>query len=57
MNNPNTTEPSVDAYTSARTITTPSGAPYAGQPAWNTQRGTSMPIGRYRSFAEEVEPV
>ncbi len=57
MNNPNSTEPSVDAYTSARTITTPSGAPYAGQPAWNTQRGTSMPIGRYRSFAEEVEPV
>ena len=54
MNNPNSTEPSVDAYTSARTITTPSGAPYAGQPAWNTQRGTSMPISRYRSFAEEV---
>ncbi len=54
MNNPNSTEPSVDAYTSARTITTPSGGPYAGQPVWNTQRGTSMPISRYRSFAEEV---
>ncbi|HET9563557.1 MAG TPA: 2-isopropylmalate synthase, partial [Mycobacterium sp.] len=47
-------EHSVDAYTSARTITTPSGGPYAGQPVWNTQRGTSMPISRYRSFAEEV---
>jgi 2-isopropylmalate synthase len=54
VNNPNSTEHSVDAYTSARTISTPSGGPYAGQPVWNTQRGTSMPISRYRSFAEEV---
>jgi 2-isopropylmalate synthase len=46
-----------DAFVSARTIRTPSGAPRAGQPAWNTQRGTSMPIHRYRPFAEEVEPV
>ena len=55
MKNPNSFETSPDAYSSARTITTPSGAPYAGQPAWNTQRGTSMPVSRYRSFAEEVE--
>ncbi len=54
MNKPNSPELSVDAYTSARTITTPSGAPYAGQPGWNTQRGSSMPTSRYRSFAEEV---
>jgi 2-isopropylmalate synthase len=46
-----------DAFVSARTIKTPSGAPYPGQPGWNTQRGTSMPISRYRPFAEEVEPI
>lgn len=47
----------VDAFSSVRTITTPSGPPHPGQPAWNTQRATSMPVTRYRSFAEEVEPV
>ena len=57
MNNPNSNQTSVDAFTSARTITTPSGAPNDGQPAWNTQRRTSMPTSRYRPFAEEVEPV
>ncbi|WP_123027753.1 2-isopropylmalate synthase [Mycolicibacterium stellerae] len=57
MNNPNSSQTSVDAFTSARTITTPSGAPNDGQPAWNTQRRTSMPTSRYRPFAEEVEPV
>jgi 2-isopropylmalate synthase len=46
-----------DAFVSARTIRTPAGAPRAGQPVWNTQRGTSMPMHRYRPFAEEVEPV
>ncbi|MGE2834033.1 2-isopropylmalate synthase [Mycobacterium sp. SMC-4] len=49
--------PSTDAYSSVRTITTPSGAPNPGQPSWNTQRGSSMPVGRYRSFTEEVEPI
>ena len=46
-----------DAFVSARTITTPSGAPRADQPAWNTQRGSSMPVHRYRSFADEVERI
>jgi 2-isopropylmalate synthase len=46
-----------DAFVSARTITRPSGAPNPGQPAWNTQRGSSMPIRRYRSFADEVGPI
>jgi 2-isopropylmalate synthase len=46
-----------DAYVSARTITTPSGARRPGQPAWNTQRGSAMPVARYRSFADEVEPI
>jgi 2-isopropylmalate synthase len=55
VNNPN--PHSIDAYTSVRTISTPSGARNPGQPAWNTQRATSMPVSRYRTFAEEVEPV
>ncbi|MGO9031853.1 2-isopropylmalate synthase [Mycobacterium sp.] len=50
-------EDSPDIFRSARTITKPAGQPNTGQPAWNTQRGSSMPIGRYRPFAEEVEPV
>jgi 2-isopropylmalate synthase len=57
VNNPNSSQPSADAYTSARAITTPAGAPYVGQPAWNTQRGSSMPVSRYRSFADEVETI
>lgn len=52
MNNPN--PHSIDAYTSARTISTPAGPPNPGQPAWNTQRATSMPVNRYRTFADEV---
>ncbi|AKS31109.1 2-isopropylmalate synthase [Mycolicibacterium goodii] len=53
----NTPDISADAFTSVRTITTPSGAPHPGQPAWNTQRGSSMPVNRYRSFADEVEKI
>jgi 2-isopropylmalate synthase len=48
---------SPDAFTSSRTINKPAGPPRDGQPAWNTQRGSSMPVGRYRSFADEVEPI
>ncbi|MBJ7340195.1 MAG: 2-isopropylmalate synthase, partial [Mycolicibacterium sp.] len=55
MNNPH--PHSIDSYTSARTINTPSGARNPGQSSWNTQRGTSMPVSRYRPFATEVEPV
>ncbi|PQP46982.1 2-isopropylmalate synthase [Mycolicibacterium austroafricanum] len=46
--------PSADAYSSVRTITTPAGPPNPGQPSWNTQRGSSMPVSRYRNFAAEV---
>jgi 2-isopropylmalate synthase len=53
----NPTPDSPDAFTSVRSINTPSGAPNPGQPAWNTQRQSSMPVSRYRTFAEEVEPV
>ena len=59
MNNfPESASP--DAYTEsfkARTINKPAGPPGPGQPSWNPQRGTSMPVGRYRPFAEEVEPI
>ena len=48
------TPESPDAFTSVRSINKPSGAPNPDQPAWNTQRTTSMPVGRYRTFAEEV---
>ena len=48
---------SPDAFSSSRTITQPAGPPNAGQPAWNTQRGSSMPVSRYRPFADEVEPI
>ncbi len=46
-----------DAYTSLRGIATPSGPARRAQPDWNPQRGSSMPVNRYRPFAEEVEPI
>ena len=52
-----TTQPSADAFVSARSINTPAGPRGANQPAWNTQRNTSMPVFRYRPFADEVESV
>jgi 2-isopropylmalate synthase len=48
---------SSDAFTPTRNITKPAGNPSPGQPGWNTQCGSSMPISRYRPFADEVEPV
>lgn len=38
-------------------IITPHGEPRAGQPAWNKQRNSSMPIHRYQPFAQEVEDI
>ncbi|MCW1959581.1 MAG: 2-isopropylmalate synthase [Mycobacterium sp.] len=48
---------SVDAYVSARTINKPAGGRWDGQPAWNTQRNSAMPVNRYRSFGDEVEKI
>jgi 2-isopropylmalate synthase len=48
---------SPDAYTAKRKIVKPSGPPGTDQPAWNPQRNSSMPVDRYRPFAEEVEPI
>ncbi|WP_297701039.1 2-isopropylmalate synthase [Mycobacterium sp.] len=50
-----TTNP--DAFSSTRSIVKPAGPPGPGQPAWNPQRGSSMPVNRYRPFADEVEPI
>ncbi|MBF6136139.1 2-isopropylmalate synthase [Nocardia otitidiscaviarum] len=47
-----------DAFVSGtRTITQPSKPAPADQPAWNRQKNSSMPVFRYRPFAEEVEPI
>lgn len=47
-----------DAFTTgSRTITPPSKPAPADQPAWNTQKNSSMPTYRYLPFSEEVEPV
>ena len=40
-----------------RAIQTPSGPRNDDQPAWNKQRGSQMPTGRYLTFAEEVEDI
>ena len=52
-----TTSP--DAYTSSTTsrLRTPSRPAPEGQPVWNPQRGSHLPVHRYRSFHEMVEPV
>ncbi|MDK6493092.1 2-isopropylmalate synthase [Corynebacterium coyleae] len=40
-----------------REIQTPSGPRNEGQPAWNKQRGSQMPVERYLTFAQEVEDI
>ncbi|MDT7616905.1 MAG: 2-isopropylmalate synthase [Pseudonocardiales bacterium] len=53
-----TTSP--DAYVSAASqsrLRTPSRPAPEGQPLWNPQRGSEMPVHRYRPFHELVEPV
>lgn len=40
-----------------REIQTPSGPRRDGQPAWNKQRGSQLPVERYLTFAEEVEDI
>ncbi|WP_164909348.1 2-isopropylmalate synthase [Mycobacteroides franklinii] len=40
-----------------RSVVTPNGPIPADQPAWNTQKNSSMPVHRYRSFAAEVEKI
>ncbi|ROP39071.1 2-isopropylmalate synthase [Saccharothrix texasensis] len=46
-----------DAYTSGTSRIRPPARPVPDQPVWNPQRGTSMPVHRYRPFHEQVEAV
>ncbi|MBN0971215.1 MULTISPECIES: 2-isopropylmalate synthase [Gordonia] len=47
-----------DSFTSgASRIVEPAGPIPAGQPSWNPQRSSAMPVHRYRQFADEVEKV
>ena len=47
-----------DAFISApRDISTPAGPRPDGQPAWNKQRNSSMPVKRYQPFEVEVEKI
>ncbi|UQE75347.1 2-isopropylmalate synthase [Gordonia sp. PP30] len=47
-----------DAFTSGPSrIVAPSGPIPAGQPSYNPQRNSAMPVHRYRSFADEVEKI
>ncbi|MEU5693562.1 2-isopropylmalate synthase [Actinosynnema sp. NPDC020468] len=49
---------SPDSYSSGTSRIRPPARPApASQPAWNPQRGTSMPVHRYRPFHEVVEVV
>ncbi|MEB3022165.1 2-isopropylmalate synthase [[Mycobacterium] crassicus] len=50
-------QPSPDAFRSGRGITKPVGPRSPGQPSWNAQRGSAMPVNRYRSFADEVQNI
>lgn len=50
-----TTNP--DVYASTSRIRTPSRPGSTDQPVWNTQRGSSLPIHRYKPYPELVEPV
>ena len=40
-----------------REIITPNGPRNEGQPSWNKQRGSQMPVDRYLPFAKEVEDI
>jgi 2-isopropylmalate synthase len=51
-----TTNP--DAYRPASSrVRTPARPGPAGQPTWNTQLGSSMPVHRYKPYPQLVEPV
>jgi 2-isopropylmalate synthase len=54
--NPDMTIPDTQRAISGK-VRTPSRPAPPEQPAWNTQRGSAMPIHRYRPFAQLVEPV
>src|SRR3990170_4818847 len=52
-----TTAPDVYTSTTSSRLRTPIGPVPADQPPWNPQRGSNLPVHRYRPFHELVEPV
>jgi 2-isopropylmalate synthase len=52
-----TSNPDVYTAASVSNVNTPSRPAPKDQPAWNTQRASSMPSGRYRPFHELVERI
>ena len=54
---PNPMAPNDSFISAPREIITPSGPRNEGQPAWNKQRGSAMPVSRYLPFAQEVEDI
>ncbi|MBB1155607.1 2-isopropylmalate synthase [Amycolatopsis dendrobii] len=48
---------STDPRTTNSRLRTPSRPAPAGQPSWNPQRGTSMPVHRYRPWYDVVENI
>jgi 2-isopropylmalate synthase len=52
-----TTSPDAFVSSSASRLRTPDGPAPDTQPPWNRQRGSALPIHRYRPFHEFVEPV
>ena len=50
------TTPNTEFY-APREIVTPNGPRNKGQPNWNKQRGSQLPVDRYQPFAIEVEDI
>ena len=51
------TNPNSNDFFAPREIVTPNGPRNEGQPSWNKQRGSQMPVDRYQPFAVEVEDI
>lgn len=49
--------PNSNEFYVPREITKPNGPRNEGQPSWNKQRGSQMPVERYQPFAKEVEDI
>ena len=54
---PADTDPSTFASGTTSRIRVPVAPTPGDQPSWNVQRGSAMPVRRYRTFAQLVEPV
>jgi 2-isopropylmalate synthase len=57
MSRPTAVDPDALTATSGSRLRIPASPIPASQAPWNAQRGSAMPIHRYRTFAQTVEPV